>query len=218
MTDVPATSTKPVDAKPGHVEPGQVKPVDVNPVDVPCVIVLAAGRGERFAATGGQVHKLQALLAGIRVIDHVLFAVIGSGLAYHVVSADPARPGMGDSIAAGVRATPSASCWLILPADLPLITSETLQAMAFAPPCAVAVPVVNGQRGHPVRFGPECAHELLRFEGNSGAAHMIRAQAAIDSVVFVKLDDIGCITDVDTLDDLQRAEEMLELRLRLPSA
>ena len=73
----------------------------------PVVIVLAAGRGERFAASGGATHKLQALLAGKRVIDHVLDAVKASGLPYHVVTADPARPGMGDSIAAGVRATPS---------------------------------------------------------------------------------------------------------------
>ena len=178
----------------------------------PCVVVLAAGRGERFKASGGQLHKLQALLAGKRVIDHVLSAVKASGLAYHVVDADPARLGMGDSIAAGVRATLSATSWLILPADLPLITSNTLRAMAFAPPCAVAVPVVNGQRGHPVRFGTECAQELLNLQGNRGAANIIIAQAAINSVAFVNLDDIGCITDVDTLDDLRQAEVIFRNR------
>lgn len=182
------------------------------PINIPCVIVLAAGRGERFKASGGQVHKLQALLAGKRVIDHVLSAVKASGLAYHVVGADPARCGMGDSIAAGVRATPFASSWLILPADLPLITADTLRAIAFAPPCAVAVPIVNGQRGHPVRFGPECAQELLKLHGNKGAAHIISAQAAIASVAFIELDDLGCITDVDTLDDLQHSEVILRNR------
>ena len=184
-----------------------------KPDSNPCVIVLAAGRGERFAASGGQVHKLQALLAGKRVIDHVLSAVKASGLAYYVVEAGPARCGMGDSIAAGVRATPLASSWLILPADLPLITSATLRAMAFAPPCAVAVPVVNGQRGHPVRFGPECAQDLLKLQGNKGAAQVISAQAAIKSVALIELDDVGCITDVDTLDDLQQAETIFKSRL-----
>ena len=72
---------------------------------MPVVLILAAGRGERFIASGGTTHKLQALLAGKRVMDHVLDAVKASGLPYHVVTADPARPGMGDSIAAGVRAT-----------------------------------------------------------------------------------------------------------------
>ncbi|MGH8803408.1 MAG: NTP transferase domain-containing protein, partial [Polaromonas sp.] len=51
---------------------------------LPVVIVLAAGRGERFAASGGQVHKLDALLAGKRVLDHVLDAVRASGLPCHV--------------------------------------------------------------------------------------------------------------------------------------
>ena len=179
---------------------------------MPVVIVLAAGRGERFAASGGAVHKLQALLAGKRVMDHVLDAVKASGLPYHVVHADPARPGMGDSIAAGVRATPGANGWLILPADLPLIASDTLKAMAFAPPCAVTVPVVLGQRGHPVRFGVECAPELLNLAGNQGASQLIRARAATDSVAFMAVDDVGCITDVDTLDDLQRAETLLKNR------
>ena len=191
-------------------------PEDVSfqtmPVHSPVVIVLAAGRGERFAASGGTTHKLQAMLAGKRVIDHVLDAVKASGLPYHVVTADPARPGMGDSIAAGVRATLSANGWLILPADLPLITSGTLKAIAFAPPCAVTVPVVNGQRGHPVRFGLECAEELLNLQGNQGAAQLIQARAATDSIAFIEVDDVGCITDVDTLADLQHAETLLKSR------
>ncbi len=176
------------------------------------MIVLAAGRGERFAASGGTVHKLRALLAGKPVMDHVLDAVRASGLPYHVVDADPARPGMGDSIAAGVRTAPLAAGWLILPADLPLITSVTIRAIAFAPPRAVTVPVVGGQRGHPVRFGSECYQELLDLQGNNGAAQLIRARAATDSIAIMALDDVGCITDVDTLADLQRAEVLLRNR------
>ena len=175
----------------------------------PVVIVLAAGRGERFAASGATSHKLQAMLAGKRVIDHVLDAVKASGLAYHVVKADLSRPGMGDSIAAGVKATASATAWLILPADLPLISSSTLCSIGFAPPCAVTVPMYQGQRGHPVRFGVECATELLNLQGNQGAAQIICAQAAIDSIAFLDVDDAGCVLDVDTLGDLARAEAWL---------
>ena len=178
----------------------------------PVVLVLAAGRGERFAASGGSVHKLQALLAGKRVIDHVLDAVKASGLAYHVVEADPARPGMGDSIAAGVKATPSATAWLILPADLPLISPGTLRTIAFAPPCAVTVPMHQGQRGHPVRFGLECMSGLLNLQGNQGAVQLIRAQGATDSIAMIDVDDVGCVMDVDTLDDLQRAKTLLASR------
>ena len=177
--------------------------------DSPVVIVLAAGRGERFAASGGTTHKLQALLAGKRVIDHVLDAVKASGLAYHVVTPDADRPGMGDSIAAGVKATPGATAWLILPADLPLISSSTLCSIALAPTCAVTVPTYQGQRGHPVRFGPECAAGLLDLQGKQGAAQIIRAQVATNSVAFLDVDDVGCVFDVDTLSDLARAEAWL---------
>lgn len=179
---------------------------------LPVVIVLAAGRGERFAASGGKVHKLDALLAGRRVLDHVLDAVRASGLAHHLVQPDALRPGMGDSIAAGVRATPDAPGWLILPADLPLIRGETLRAIALAPASMVTVPRYLGQRGHPVRFAAECGRALQSLEGNQGAARIVRAQEAINSVVFLDVDDPGTVTDIDTLDDLRQAELLLAQR------
>jgi molybdenum cofactor cytidylyltransferase len=181
----------------------------------PVVIVLAAGRGERFSASGGAIHKLDALLAGKRVIDHVLDAVRASGLPYHLVRPDAheaAGAGMGDSIAAGVRATPDASGWLILPADLPLIRSETLRAIASAPPCGVTVPRYHGQQGHPVRFDAVCGPDLLKLKGNSGAAQVLLAQAAMNSIAYVEVDDAGVVTDIDTLDDLRRAEKLLSGR------
>ena len=176
------------------------------------MIVLAAGRGERFAASGGQVHKLHALLGGRPVIDHVLDAVRASGLPFHVVQADPSRPGMGDSIAAGVRATPDAAGWLILPADLPLVKASTLLAIAAPSSMAVTVPVHEGHRGHPVRFGAVCGPALMQLEGNRGAAPVLQAQMAAGSVVLMDVDDAGVVTDIDTLDDLQRAEALLAQR------
>ena len=186
-----------------------IQPTALAPL--PVVIVLAAGRGERFLASGGATHKLQALLAGKAVIDHTLDAVKASGLACHVVAADASRSGMGDSIAAGVRATPLANGWLILPADLPLIRAETLRQIAVAPASQVTVPVVRGQRGHPVRFARSCQQHLLGLHGHQGAAAVIKALEATDSVAFINLDDIGCITDVDTLADLQSAQNLYDL-------
>lgn len=180
---------------------------------LPVVIVLAAGRGERFAASGGTTHKLAALLAGQSVLDHVLAAVRASGLPHHLVQADVLRPGMGDSIAAGIRATPDAAGWLILPADLPLVRADTLQAVAAAllhhP---VAVPVYQGERGHPVGFSAACRDDLLGLRGNQGAAPVLRAYEAINSVAFLALDDIGIVTDIDTVEDLARAEALLAAR------
>ncbi len=167
------------------------------------MIVLASGRGERFAASGGQVHKLQALLNGKKIIDWTLDAVRASGLPWHLE--DAGHPGMGDSIAAAVRATPDANGWLILPADLPLIQSATLLAVAQALQTADhVVPMVNGQRGHPVGFSIRYGMELSNLKGNKGAALINIAKAAIKLIVT----DVGCVTDIDTLDDLQSAQTL----------
>ena len=170
----------------------------------PTVLVLASGRGERFTASGGTVHKLQALLAGKTVLEHTLDAVRASGLQWHLEGAG--HPGMGDSIAAAVRATSGAAGWLILPADLPLIQATTLQRVALALRGQdVVVPVYQGARGHPVGFGAACGPALLDLKGNQGAAPVVRAHVAIELIV----DDIGCVTDIDTLDDLVRAQALL---------
>jgi molybdenum cofactor cytidylyltransferase len=184
---------------------------DVQPITWPTVLVLASGRGERFAASGGSTHKLQALLAGKPVLQHTLDAVVASGLPWHLE--DAGHPGMGDSIAAAVRATPQASGWLILPGDLPLVQGSTLRAVAKAlVQHTVVIPLFNGVRGHPVGFSATCRADLLGLKGNQGAAQIVRAQEAINSVAFVETDDPGTITDIDTLEDLQRAEMLLRQR------
>ncbi len=170
----------------------------------PVIVVLASGRGERFLASGGSASKLQAMLAGRTVLERTLQAVADSGLRWHLE--DKGHPGMGDSIAAAVRATASASSWLILPGDLPLIQAATLRCIAAAPAeLDVVVPVVQGQRGHPVRFSARCGPALMGLTGAQGAA----ALACLKTAVEWPMQDIGCIFDIDTLQDLQRAQQLL---------
>jgi molybdenum cofactor cytidylyltransferase len=181
----------------------------------PTVLILASGRGERFLASGGTTHKLQALLKGKTVLQHTLDAVKASGLPWHVE--DAGHPGMGDSIASAVSKTPDANGWLVLPADLPLIQSATLLQVAQAlqthdvvQPCFV-IETEHGsaeQRGHPVGFGAVCQMDLLNLRGNKGAASVIFAYAAKKLIV----NDVGIVTDIDTLDDLARAEDLLKSR------
>lgn len=181
-------------------------------VRLPVVLVLASGRGERFLASGGTSHKLQADLGGKTVLERTLDAVRASGLRWHLE--DAGHPGMGDSIAAAVRATRKAPGWMILPADLPLIRAQTLVDIALAHIAGeVLIPVFEGQPGHPVRFAQSCGDALAALEGNQGAAPVARAQAAIKFIVK----DAGCVVDIDTVDDLQRALGML-LTDRQPQA
>ena len=175
---------------------------------LPTVIVLASGRGDRFRASGGNGAKLQALLAGKPVLAHTLAAVQSSGLPWHLE--DVGHPGMGDSIAAAVRATAQAAGWLILPGDLPLVRPETLRAVAAALTgriCA-AQPQYRGERGHPVGFAPGCRAQLAALRGNFGAAPVLKAMRAIDAVADLVVDDVGIVTDIDTPEALALAEAL----------
>lgn len=177
----------------------------------PVVLVLASGKGDRFIASGGTGPKLDALLAGKPVLEWTLDAVKASGLRWHLERAQHA--GMGDCIAAAVRATKDASGWLILPGDLPLIRPETLQAVADAlAHYDVVVPHYRGQRGHPVGFGDTCEAALRSLSGPNGAQSIVRAEAAVGAVHDMEIDDDGVVVDIDTLADLRAAEQLLAAR------
>jgi molybdenum cofactor cytidylyltransferase len=179
-------------------------------VTSPAVLVLASGRGERFVASGGSGSKLQALLGGKPVLEHTLDAVRASGLPWHLE--DQGHQGMGDSIAAAVRATPKADGWLVLPGDLPLVQAESLRAVAAAlAQHVVVVPRYRGVAGHPVGFDGSCREGLLRLSGPQGAASVVRAQAALHRVLQLELDDAGVVTDIDTVQNLAEAERALAL-------
>ena len=175
------------------------------------VLILAAGRGERFKASGARVDKLEAPLAGMRVRDHVLRSVQASGLPWHIVEREHTQhlpqPGMGDSIACGVAATAQAGGWLILPADLPLVLPATLQVVAQAllhhP---VVVPFHQGEKGHPVGFDASCGTALQALRGDEGARSVVAQRGAWR----LDVSDPGCVLDVDTLDALAQAEVLLQ--------
>lgn len=176
----------------------------------PHVLILAAGRGERFRQAGGTQDKLLAPLGRQRVRDHVVAAAQASGLPWHVVEREHTThlraQGMGASIATGVAATAHAPGWLILPADLPLVQADSLRRVAQAlAHHTVVVPWVQGQRGHPVGFGAVCREALLALSGDQGA------QGVVQSYIpwRLALDDIGCILDVDTPAALAEAERLL---------
>lgn len=176
----------------------------------PVVLILAAGRGERFRAAGGQGNKLDALLrtaGGTRsVLDHVIAAAQESGLHWHVVlPADTfhhAEQSMGTSIATGVAATVDASGWLILPGDLPLITSKCIKSVADAlRHHPVVAPYFQKMQGHPVGFGRKFKDDLLGLHSDSGARDVLLK----NHVHRLPVQDDGCVFDVDTPELLLQA-------------
>jgi molybdenum cofactor cytidylyltransferase len=196
----------------------------------PTVLILASGRGERFIASGGLTHKLDALMpstSGIpakTVLQSTLDAVMATGLPYHVERENHA--GMGDTIAAAVAKTQDAQGWLILPADMPLIDPAAIAAVADAL-CRVAassgdgiaednswivVPYVHGKRGHPVGFPRGALSSLLALAGDEGAKSLFqkfKIQALnVDQLPFVVY-PAGCLIDIDIAADLLKIKAWL---------
>ena len=185
------------------------------------VVVLAAGRSERF---GAGRHKLAQPLGASSLLAQTLARAIASHLRTVVVTTeafvDVARSsvaardvvvlpdiasdgsaslGMGTSIAAGVRASADSAGWLVLPGDMPLVQSATLLAVARAlDHHAVAYAQHGGRRGHPVGFAAELYPELTELSGDEGARRIIARYPAF----AVDLDDPGILVDIDTEDDL----------------
>jgi molybdenum cofactor cytidylyltransferase len=183
------------------------------PQALPTVIILAAGRSTRFRAASGGQDKLQALLGTLSVREHTIAAVQASGLPFHVVepahTAHMDQPGMGDSIATGVRACAQAAGWLVLPADLPLVQPATLRAVAQALIHHTVVQAVyQGQRGHPVGFAATCGPELMALTGDQGARAVLQTYAPY----ALPVDDAGCVHDVDTPEALEAARRLLAQR------
>lgn len=186
----------------------------------PVVVVLAAGRGSRFAVDRRDgVHKLEQPFGNSTVLATTLSNVIQSHLpmvvvttaervpavtalvaARDVVVPDAGSLGMGASIATGVAVRAQAAGWLLLPADMPLVQPATLRAVAAAmPQHPIVYAQYRGRRGHPVGFAAELFSELARLDGDEGARRIVARYPAHG----LEVPDGGVLLDIDTESDLQ---------------
>lgn len=182
------------------------------------VIILAAGSGSRFRQVAGpNKDKLLADCTGrdgaVRsVIEQVLVNLptslekrvlvtskdrpqaIRMAQAYGCDFVELGSPGLGDSIAAGVRACPDLDGWLIVLGDMPFILPSSIERVAAGiREDEVSVPVLAGEYGHPVGFGREFGPKLMTLSGDRGAKALFTGAR----VVEVPVDDPGVVWDVD---------------------
>lgn len=192
----------------------------------PAIVVLAAGAGSRYRGTR---HKLSEMLGDETVLVRTLRNAIASDMAVvlvisealigaakglvapaDMVVVEPRQQtgwGMGDSIAAGVSIHASASGWLVLPGDMPLVRPSSLRAVADAlDQQPIAYAQHRGRRGHPVGFGAELFSELMMLKGDEGARRLL----ARYPTAAVELDDAGVLFDIDTVDDLAVAQRRID--------
>lgn len=186
-------------------------------------LLLAAGRGRRFDATGAR-NKLLARLPGgepvvaasartlLSILPDVIAVVAPSdggvadvlrALGCRVAVCLDADSGMAASLVHGLRASlPDAQSWVVALGDMPHVRPSTVAALvdALEKGADIAIPVFDGRRGNPVAFSSRHLPALLALTGDQGARGIVRA----NPVCEVDAGDPGVLLDIDTLSDLPK--------------
>jgi CTP:molybdopterin cytidylyltransferase MocA len=187
-------------------------------------VLLAAGSGSRLGRP-----KALVVVGGRSLVARGV-ALLQDGGAHPVIvvtgaaePTDAAGPGvvtvrnpdwatgMGSSLAAGLGAVPpDAAATVIALADQPLVGPESVQRLitAFGSGARVAVACYEGRPRNPVLIGREHWPAVVALAaGDVGARPFLRAHP--DLVTHVECGDVGRPDDIDSPEDLARAERLL---------
>jgi molybdenum cofactor cytidylyltransferase len=138
--------------------------------------------------------------------DDALIAVLDQLCVDCTVNTEPER-GMGYSIAHAVKAASASSGWCLLPADMPYVKAATTQQLvdALQQGATIAAPLYHNRRGHPVAFSERFYDQLITLDGDTGARSIVKQNAT--QLTAIITDDAGVLTDVDSLSDIEQAEQ-----------
>ena len=189
-------------------------------------IVLAAGAGSRFGggkllAKLGDRSLIESTLENLRdaPVDEVIVVVgadaerlreICERYGNRTIENEEWEGGQSTSVLAGLRACGEGTrAAIVLLGDQPFVGAGAVERLvaAFEVGAKIAVATYGGERRNPVLFSRE-VWPLLEAElaGDEGARSVLRRHP--DLVVEVPCDGVGAPTDVDTMEDLRRLEEM----------
>src|SRR5712691_5204292 len=193
-------------------------------------IVLAAGSSSRM----GDPKPLLPL-GGRPLLDHVLAAVRGSHVDDIVVvlgpEADRIRErvsfdgtrsivndayaeGMSTSLRAGIEAAnPGSDGFLIVLGDQPFVSSATLDALIErrdGSGAKILIPTFEGRRGNPVLLDRSVSEDVSSITGDQGCRAIFGHYPG--RILEVPVVDPGILVDLDTPEQMSRAEEVLRSR------
>ena len=182
-------------------------------------VLLAAGQGRRFAEMQPETgNKLLVPLAGKPLICHALDALAAlcaqktavvtgdariarlsreRGLDV-VINAEPER-GQGHSIALGVAAVRNMDAALLLAADQPRLTADSLRRLVLAfekSGKGLACLQDETHWGNPAVFASGYFSQLCALDGDRGAKRILTAHR--DDLLIVPCLSAGELSDVDT--------------------
>jgi molybdenum cofactor cytidylyltransferase len=191
-------------------------------------IVLAAGLGARFAASGGEGPKVLASYRGEPMVRRVAAMALASrarpvivvtgagaaevaeavrGLAVGIAHNPDFQDGLASSLRAGLTALPgSVDGALVLLADMPDVEPTLVDALieAFESHAgALAVlPVRADRRGNPALLSRALFASASALQGDEGAGRLLRALPKRD-VLEVEVESDAIFRDADTKDALE---------------
>ena len=157
--------------------------------------VCAVGLGEVVVVTGHQRVEVEKALSRypVRLVHNPDFA-----------------EGMTASIRVGVEAAVGAKGYFFALGDMPQVAGTTMLKVAEALKSreAIAVPMRDGRRGHPVAIGSSHRNALLALTGDRGARSVLAKNAA--NLIEVPVEDEGIFVDVDTRESYRAAWTALQ--------
>ena len=159
----------------------------------PCLQVMA----KRALATG------QPVLVTMPSLNHPRAACL-TGLELSVIEVPNADLGMSHSLQRGVAALPNnAKAVMILPADMPDITTddmnEMLDAFVVTNATAMRATTQDGATGHPTLVGMNLFEQFQKLTGDKGANAILSALG--DSLMLHALKGDRARIDLDTPED-----------------
>lgn len=189
------------------------------PSDAVVALVLAAGRARRFGYDKRLAHLpqrgplLAATLTTLRPHFGEIRVVLGIDddrrtldIPDDIVTirARSADQGMGESLAAGIRALSTDSRALavaVMLGDMPWVSWESFALLCTqSSDRAIVRPFFRGQGGHPVLFGRCFWGSLEQLTGDEGARSVVRRHR--DACIEIEVQDPGVVRDVDRPVDL----------------
>ncbi|MFZ6780681.1 nucleotidyltransferase family protein [Undibacterium sp. Ji83W] len=183
-------------------------------------ILLAAGRGRRFDASGQRDKLLQKLADSKSVAQHSAQNLLAAmpqvvavlrpdnaalsdqlqAMGVECLVCHDADAGMANSLKHALRTTADSAGWLIALADMPAVKPSTMTLLfnALQAGAEIVVPVYQRRRGNPVGFAHQYLPQLLDLQGDVGARSLLQS----NPVTQVEVDDPGIHQDIDTQDAL----------------
>ncbi|MFG1546147.1 MAG: nucleotidyltransferase family protein [Thermoplasmataceae archaeon] len=191
-----------------------------------CAAVLASGMGTRF---GGD--KISALMGGKQVVCYAVDDLVAAGLEEIMLVVRPEtvaerlacngeakivrnahyREGMASSIRTAVNnAGNDCDGLLLVNGDMPLFGQARYREMVAIfmsnPDCIVAA-TVSGIRRNPAIFPASMMKELLGLKVEDGGRKLLATHSG--NVVEYAVDSITAVMDIDTPQDLEKANSIL---------